>query len=91
MTEPFEKGIHKLKVPIGGVWEDDVVVDDEGRVVEGEERARILQKRRAQARERTEGLVVSASACFVAMVTWSPPPLVFCLGALPIRSDPHHL
>ena len=62
VTLPFDMGVHKIKMPTGGEWEEDeVVVDDDGGVVEGEERARLLQKRREQRRERVEGLVVSGS------------------------------
>ena len=92
VTEPFWKGIHQLKMPIGGAWEDDVVVDDDGRVLEGEERARHLQKRRAQGRERTEGLVVSASACFIGTTKRSRghPALRLFFASELSRFDPHH-
>ena len=62
VTLPFDMGVHKVKIPSGGEWEEDaVVVDDDGAVVEGEERARLLLKRREQGRERIEGLVVSTT------------------------------
>ena len=59
LTEPFAKGVHVMKAPRAGEeWDDGEILDDEGRVVEGERRVRLLMKRRARRRERVEGLVV---------------------------------